>query len=95
MGRKYTQNDYTRATAKELREYVLRDAQLDITTLTSDDIGKWVAYTGTYPYERGRIKSWNMETVFVVYNCNNDWDNFQNYTASGTSPKDLITLYDK
>lgn len=28
--------------------------------------------------------------VFVVYNCNKDWDNYQNYTAAATHSNDLF-----
>jgi len=30
-----------------------------------------------------------IETVWVVYSCNHDWDNFQNYTGESTYLKDL------
>lgn len=31
------------------------------------------------------------DRVFVVYNCNNDWDNYQNYTAELTYKTDLMS----
>ena len=47
-------------------------------------------------YEYGRIKSiQSSEFVFVVYNCNNDWDNYQNYTGQRTAIKDLILTTNK
>jgi len=33
-------------------------------------------------YEKGRVKSISDENyVFVVYHCNNDWDNYKDYTG--------------
>jgi hypothetical protein len=58
-----------------------------ISQLDDSDMGKWVHYWPRDKY--GRIKSWNDEWIFVVYKCDKDWDNFQNYTAVATNPKDL------
>ena len=36
--------------------------------------------------ENGIVKKIdNPQHLWVVYNCNNDWDNYQNYTAQKTS----------
>ena len=35
------------------------------------------------------IRQNNNNSVFVVYNCNGDWDNFKNYTSTLTSLTDL------
>lgn len=40
--------------------------------------------------EKGIVKSWNDGVIFVVYNCNEDWDNFQDYTGAATRPEDLM-----
>lgn len=43
-------------------------------------------------WENGIVKSFNehnKESVFVVYNCGNDWGNFKNYTAASTNIRDL------
>ena len=45
-------------------------------------------------FENGIVKSipskyYNIKSVFVVYNCNNDWKNYRNYTAALTDIKDL------
>ena len=61
---------------------------IDISKLTSDDIGSWVEYTPKN--ERGKIKSWNDSGVFVVYDCAGEWSNFKDYTAAHTRPEDLI-----
>lgn len=41
--------------------------------------------------ENGIVKSLNdSKTIaWVVYNCNNDWDNYMNYTGAATNIKDL------
>ena len=41
--------------------------------------------------ENGIVKSFgrNEGFIFVVYNCNNDWKNYQNYTAASTNVRDL------
>ena len=59
-------------------------------------IGKKVHYT---PFEgcddslieNGVIKSHSddLETVFVVYKCNDDWKNYANYTGCSTRIEDL------
>lgn len=43
-------------------------------------------------YENGIIKTIphaSLDSVFVVYNCNDDWDNYRHYTAQFTNIKDL------
>ena len=66
---------------------------IDIKSLTKDDVGKWVSYSGNFDeVEYGKIKSWNESFVFVVYKCNHDWDNFENYTVAATAPKSLYFL---
>jgi hypothetical protein len=63
---------------------------IKISDLTANDVGKWVRYAPMFrATESGRIKSWNDEYIFVVYYCDNDWDNFQNYTGNATRPEDL------
>lgn len=63
---------------------------IDIKQLTEKDIGRWVKYTGSAGEEAfGRIKSWGDIFIFVVYNCNNEWDRFRNFTPSPTNPKCL------
>ena len=60
---------------------------IDIKSLKESDKGRWVEYWPNK--EKGRIKSWNKSFIFVVYKCGEDWDNYQNYTAASTHPKDL------
>ena len=65
---------------------------IDITKLTKDDVGKWVTYAGYQKLEQGRIKSWNDKWIFVVYHCDNKWDEFKNYTGCATNPEDLTFI---
>ena len=63
---------------------------IDIATLRKSDIGRWVEYRGTGgEVERGKIKSWNDEYIFVVYKCAGEWNRFQDFTGQSTRPKDL------
>ena len=63
---------------------------IKIENLREEDIGRWVTYTtGHGTTERGRIKSWNDMFIFVVYNCDGEWKNYQDYTAAATDPNDL------
>lgn len=63
---------------------------MNIKKLTDKDVGKWVAYIPSYgTKKKGRIKSWNDEYIFVVYHCNDDWENYNNYTGCATKPEDL------
>jgi hypothetical protein len=58
--------------------------------LTEKHRGRYVQYVPQMGEpEIGRIKSWTNRWVFVVYHCDDDWDNFENYTAAATDPKDL------
>jgi len=62
---------------------------MNIKELTDKDIGKLVTYKTTYKTEHGRIKSWNDKFIFVVYKCNDDWNNYKNYTGAATKPEEL------
>ena len=64
-----------------------------ISWLSEKYIGRWVEYDDGHGIkQRGRIKSWNDKFVFVVYSCNNQWNDFMNYTGQPTDPKDLTFL---
>lgn len=48
-------------------------------------------YKKTGNFENGIVKGFAENGgVFVVYNCNGDWDNYENYTAANTRPEDLF-----
>ena len=68
---------------------------IQLGNLSKNDIGRWVEYCSPYSSEQGRIKSWNDKWVFVVYKCDDDWDNFKNYTGCATSPDELNFLKTK
>ena len=67
---------------------------IDLAQLRKSDIGRWVKYQsqGGDKIEQGRVKSWNNEFIFVVYNCGGEWQTFQNFTGAATKPKDLIFI---
>mgnify|MGYP006921310561 CR=1 FL=1 len=52
--------------------------------------GMKVTYSPGYVKENGIVKFVQDGIAFVVYKCNNDWDNFMNYTGCATNPEDLI-----
>lgn len=48
-------------------------------------------YVENGKYENGIVKSITPNgEVFVVYNCNGEWHNFENYIAANTNPEDLF-----
>lgn len=66
---------------------------IQIKELGPQHVGKWVEYRDAAgETERGRIKSWNEQVVFVVYRCDNEWHRFKEFTAAATDPADL-TFY--
>ena len=62
---------------------------IDIDRLEEKDIGRWVIYDDDFKKEKGKIKSWNDKWVFVVYKCDENWNNFQDYTGCATDSNDL------
>jgi hypothetical protein len=56
-----------------------------------EDVGRWVVYNreGWTKKEMGRIRSWNEGWIFVVYNCDGNWDDFMKYSPYATHPRDL------
>lgn len=64
-----------------------------IPKLIESDKGRWVLYVGQAgERQQGRIKSWNQIFIFVVYACNGEWGNYENYTAQATHPTQLCFL---
>lgn len=52
---------------------------------TEYKIGDKVHYDPGYKKpENGIVKSLSSGSAFVVYNCDDDWDNYQEYTGSRT-----------
>ena len=65
---------------------------IEINQLKKEDIGKWVEYIPVFEGasgEKGRIKRWNEEWIFVVYKCDEKWVDYQNYTAAATTIQPL------
>jgi hypothetical protein len=52
--------------------------------------GAWVVYQPHFGNkEVGRIKSWDEESVWVVFKCDDRWDLYKNYTAMMCNPTQL------
>lgn len=52
--------------------------------------GDKVTYVTPYKKEKGIVKSVPDDRhAFVVYNCEDDWDSYENYTAARTRIEDL------
>ena len=53
--------------------------------------GEKVTYFNRDKVERGIVKKdSDTDNIFVVYSCNDDWDNYQKYTAAATNKKFLL-----
>ena len=53
--------------------------------------GRKVTYKTPYKEERGIVKSvQSKKYTFVVYHCNNNWEDYENYTAQRTRTVDLV-----
>ena len=59
-----------------------------IEELGPDQVGAW-ANRRDDRSRSGRIKYWNQQRVFVVYNCAGRWDRFADFVAVATDPDDL------
>ena len=67
-----------------------KGAMIRIKDLTELDRGRWVEYQShSGKIERGMVKGWNDQVIFVVYKCDDRWDNFLNFTTAATDPADL------
>jgi len=65
---------------------------IDIIKLEESDKGRWVQFTPYYgdtAKALGKIKSWNIKYIFVVFQCDGDWKNYTNYTAEAVDPSRL------
>ena len=63
---------------------------IDVTALKPKDVGLFVIYQeGLFVQEKGRIKSWHHDTVYVVFKCNQRWEDYKNYTGEGCNPEHL------
>lgn len=57
--------------------------------ITEISPGMKVHYATAFKKENGIVKSIRQNQVFVVYHCDDDWDNYQDYTAANTPVEDL------
>lgn len=63
---------------------------IDLNQLNYKHLGAWVRFDYQHgESEYGRIKTWNEKYVFVVFKCNGDWDNWNNYTSQSCAPDEL------
>jgi hypothetical protein len=65
---------------------------VDIQQLKEADKGRWVKIKHSsckFKEELGRIKSHNEYYIFVVFNCDDDWENYADYTAEAVNPDTL------
>ena len=55
---------------------------------------KWVVYRDphTNTQQIGRLKSINDMWAFVVFDCDNHWDNYKDYTARGCLPERIEVI---
>ena len=60
-----------------------------LNSLTKADVGQWVEYADHNTTEKGRIKWFNDKWIFVVFNCADEWDKFQDYTAAACAPESI------
>lgn len=57
---------------------------------TEFKVGEKVHYVPPYgKIENGIVKEVRDEICFVVYNCDNDWKNYKDYTAASTYKRNL------
>jgi len=64
-----------------------------IENLKKTDKYDWFTYIDVINWnEHWRLKSYNNETktAFIVFKCNNDWENWLNYTAQWCNYNNLI-----
>ena len=60
---------------------------MNLKTIRERHKGKFVKYIPSKKI--GRIKSWNDRFIFVVFHCNDTWDDYEDYTGEGCNPSDL------
>jgi hypothetical protein len=55
------------------------------------NVGDKVTFKTKWKTEKGIVKSLSDDDhVFVVYNCNDDWENYADYTGARTRIIDLV-----
>lgn len=67
---------------------------IDASKLLAEDCGRWVTYTdGVGEQEHGILKGFNNQYVFVVFHCDGQWKDFNNYTGNSCDGKDVTFMY--
>lgn len=61
---------------------------------SDSDVGKYIDYVSHEKRQTGRIKNICSDNryAWIVYNCNDDWDNYTDYTGARTSVLDTENL---
>jgi hypothetical protein len=63
---------------------------IEIKELTHADMGRWVVFDDNEgKVQSGRLKSWGIRSIFVVFSCNNAWDHYDSYTSVSCDPSFL------
>jgi len=67
-----------------------------IKKLENSDVGARVIYSSFDKEEEGVIKNFNngRKVAWVVFHCNNEWENYRDYTAQCTNYSDLRLKYE-
>lgn len=70
------------------------DLNVRLDELSDKDVGRWIIWLdpNLQTTKKGRLKSWNNLFAFVVFNCNDQWNKFQNYTPEACAPKECRFL---
>ncbi len=68
-------------------KYMQHDNIVRLNKICQADISRYVKYYSKYGYgsEVGRIKGFNKAWIYVVYQCDDNWENYQDYTGIATS----------
>ena len=70
----------------------LRSEKYNKLTWQQLEAGTKVTYYSFNKKEHGKVKRLPSDDnyAFVVYHCDNNWDNYYNYTAARTEIRDLV-----
>jgi hypothetical protein len=58
-------------------------------------VGQWVIYrkgSKLGEEQMGMVKSWNDKFIFVVFQCNGEWDRYFDYMSQACNPEDLTIV---
>lgn len=64
---------------------------IKISELKEEDKGRWVVYEDG---QKGRLKRWGVSFIWAVYNCEEDWENWDKYKEEAAHWEDLVWLED-